>query len=76
MYRNTVSYNSNQPKNCNKFCDENKDLGHENNPVTKLKVFLWPNYQLEDLACMNRYCFDTNNGSCFSILRIQMYPRL
>nr|AGZ19261.1 hypothetical chloroplast RF19 [Oryza rufipogon]AGZ19276.1 hypothetical chloroplast RF19 [Oryza rufipogon] len=24
---------------------------------------------------MNRYWFDTNNGSCFSMLRIQMYPQ-
>nr|YP_010548186.1 hypothetical protein RF1 [Microchloa indica]YP_010548199.1 hypothetical protein RF1 [Microchloa indica]UYL24425.1 hypothetical protein RF1 [Microchloa indica]UYL24438.1 hypothetical protein RF1 [Microchloa indica] len=24
---------------------------------------------------MNRYCFDTNNGSRFSMLRIQMYPQ-
>uniref|UniRef100_A0AAT9ZWE9 Protein TIC 214 n=1 Tax=Phanera macrostachya TaxID=3078829 RepID=A0AAT9ZWE9_9FABA len=41
-----------------------------------LKLFLWPNYRLEDLACMNRYWFDSNNGSRFSMLRIHMYPRL
>nr|YP_009730640.1 hypothetical protein RF1 [Psammosilene tunicoides]QHU77276.1 hypothetical protein RF1 [Psammosilene tunicoides] len=76
MYRNTLSYNRNQIKNCRQFCDENKDLRRENNPVIKLKVFLWPNYRLEDLACMNRYWFDTNNGSRFSILRIYMYPRV
>nr|QGR23950.1 hypothetical chloroplast RF19 [Silene vulgaris subsp. vulgaris] len=75
MYRNAVSYNRNHIQNCNKFFDENKDLKHENNIVIKYKVFLWPNYRLEDLACMNRYWFDTNNGSRFSLLRIRMYPR-
>ncbi|RHN58279.1 Protein TIC 214 [Medicago truncatula] len=40
------------------------------------KLFLWPNYRLEDLACINRYWFNTHNGSHFSILRIHMYPRL
>nr|YP_009718341.1 hypothetical chloroplast RF19 [Photinia serratifolia]YP_009720310.1 hypothetical chloroplast RF19 [Photinia lanuginosa]QWK41242.1 hypothetical chloroplast RF19 [Photinia x fraseri]QGM84521.1 hypothetical chloroplast RF19 [Photinia serratifolia]QGM86662.1 hypothetical chloroplast RF19 [Photinia lanuginosa]UPW99549.1 hypothetical chloroplast RF19 [Photinia serratifolia]WQM51370.1 hypothetical chloroplast RF19 [Photinia lanuginosa] len=44
--------------------------------LIKLKLFLWPNYRLEDLACMNRYWFNTNNGSCFSMVRIHMYPRL
>ena len=44
--------------------------------LIKLKLFLWPNYRLEDLACMNRYWFDTNNGSRFSMLRIKMYPKL
>nr|YP_009517862.1 hypothetical chloroplast RF19 [Pseudostellaria longipedicellata]AYD72853.1 hypothetical chloroplast RF19 [Pseudostellaria longipedicellata] len=66
-YRNTVSYNGNPKKNCSQFCDENNQ---------KLNVFLWPNYQLEDLAGINRYWFNTNNGSRFSILRIHMYPRL
>uniref|UniRef100_UPI0030DF7045 hypothetical protein RF1 n=1 Tax=Gypsophila pacifica TaxID=1291635 RepID=UPI0030DF7045 len=76
MYRNPLSYNKNQIKNCRQFFDENKELRRENNPVLKLKVFLWPNYRLEDLACMNRYWFDTNNGSRFSILKIYMYPRV
>nr|YP_010025121.1 hypothetical chloroplast RF19 [Colobanthus subulatus]QOQ35420.1 hypothetical chloroplast RF19 [Colobanthus subulatus] len=76
MYRNTVFYNRTQIKNCSQFCDETKDLKCESNPVIKLKAFFWSNYRLEDLACMNRYWFDTNNGSRFSILRIHMYPRL
>nr|YP_010467894.1 Ycf1 protein [Paronychia argentea]UVF30415.1 Ycf1 protein [Paronychia argentea] len=76
LYKNTVSYKGNELKNCSQFCDESKNIGHENNPLIKLKIFLWPNYRLEDLACMNRYWFDTNNGSRFSILRIHMYPRL
>nr|YP_010541033.1 hypothetical protein RF1 [Spiraea tomentosa]UYF21100.1 hypothetical protein RF1 [Spiraea tomentosa] len=44
--------------------------------LIKLKLFLWPNYRVEDLACMNRYWFNTNNGSRFSMVRIHMYPRL
>ena len=44
--------------------------------LIKLKLFLWPNYRLEDLACMNRYWFDSNNGSRFGMVRIHMYPRL
>nr|UEX91667.1 hypothetical chloroplast RF1 [Silene flos-cuculi] len=75
MYKNAVSYNRNHINNCSQIFDENKDLRHENNTVIKYKVFLWPNYRLEDLACMNRYWFDTNNGSRFSLLRIRMYPR-
>nr|YP_010318363.1 hypothetical protein RF1 [Setchellanthus caeruleus]ULC82855.1 hypothetical protein RF1 [Setchellanthus caeruleus] len=46
------------------------------NRNTLLKVFLWPNFRLEDLACMNRYWFNTTNGSRFSMVRISMYPRL
>nr|UNP34807.1 hypothetical chloroplast RF1 [Chrysojasminum subhumile] len=61
------------------FCNEknsSQDLDREKNQLMKLKFFLWPNYRLEDLACMNRYWFDTNNGSRFSMLRIRLYPRL
>nr|YP_009403524.1 hypothetical chloroplast RF1 [Downingia elegans]ASA34717.1 hypothetical chloroplast RF1 [Downingia elegans] len=57
------------------FLAESKDLDREKNELIKLKLFLWPNFRLEDLACMNRYWFDTNNGSRFSMLRIYMYPR-
>nr|YP_010502118.1 hypothetical chloroplast RF1 [Heliotropium arborescens] len=63
--RNLVFYKRGEVKNCK-----------DKNELIKLKFFLWPNYRLEDLACMNRYWFDTNNGSCFSMLRIYMYPRL
>ncbi|CAN4125287.1 unnamed protein product [Withania somnifera] len=58
------------------FLDERKPLYKEKNELIKFKFFIWPNYRLEDLACMNRYWFDTNNGSRFSILRIHMYPQL
>nr|YP_009752542.1 Ycf1 protein [Trichosanthes tubiflora]QIT04938.1 Ycf1 protein [Trichosanthes tubiflora] len=53
-----------------------KHLDRYKNKLNKLKLFLWPNYRLEDLACMNRYWFDTNNSSRFSMLRIHMYPQL
>nr|YP_009913345.1 Ycf1 [Achyranthes bidentata]QLJ93210.1 Ycf1 [Achyranthes bidentata] len=78
--RNNNGVNTNLPgnwaKSCSKFFDENKDLDQDKNTLRKLKFFLWPNYRLEDLACMNRYWFDTTNGSRFSILRIHMYPQL
>nr|YP_010267289.1 hypothetical protein Ycf1 [Impatiens macrovexilla var. yaoshanensis]UIF93850.1 hypothetical protein Ycf1 [Impatiens macrovexilla var. yaoshanensis] len=67
---NPIFSNGNKVKNWNQFLNENK------NPLIKLKLFLWPNYRLEDLACINRYWFNTNNGSRFSMLRIHMYPRL
>nr|YP_009531793.1 hypothetical chloroplast RF1 [Leiosporoceros dussii]AXZ70949.1 hypothetical chloroplast RF1 [Leiosporoceros dussii] len=38
-----------------------------------IKRFLWPSYRLEDLACMNRFWFNTSNGSRFSMLRIRIY---
>nr|ATG26646.1 hypothetical chloroplast RF1 [Cyphia bulbosa var. bulbosa]ATG26663.1 hypothetical chloroplast RF1 [Cyphia bulbosa var. bulbosa] len=66
----------NSIKSWGQLLDESKYLDREKNELIKLKFFLWPNYRLEDLACMNRYWFDTNNGSRFSMLRIYMYPRL
>nr|YP_009532662.1 hypothetical chloroplast RF19 [Cecropia pachystachya]AYA73058.1 hypothetical chloroplast RF19 [Cecropia pachystachya] len=64
------------------FCNENKVKSpvlnkrkRDKNTLIKLKFFLWPNYRLEDFACMNRYWFDTNNGSRFSMVRIHMYPQ-
>nr|YP_009569993.1 hypothetical protein RF1 [Montia fontana]QBC68356.1 hypothetical protein RF1 [Montia fontana] len=71
-----VFFNRNRVKNCSQFFDESKDFARDKNKLIKLKLFLWPNYRLEDLACMNRYWFDTNNSSRFNILRIHMYPRL
>nr|YP_010400199.1 Ycf1 [Carlina acaulis]UQS75833.1 Ycf1 [Carlina acaulis] len=60
------------------FCKENKRKNKhfdiKKNELMKLKFFFWSNYRLEDLACMNRYWFDTNNGSRLSMLRIYMYP--
>nr|YP_009698083.1 Ycf1 [Cornus peruviana]QEJ85090.1 Ycf1 [Cornus peruviana] len=76
MDRNPVFCNENNVQDWGPFLDENPHLDIEKNKLIKLKFFLWPNYRLEDLACMNRYWFDTNNGSRFSMLRIHMYPRL
>nr|YP_010982095.1 Ycf1 protein [Serissa japonica]UZM09083.1 Ycf1 protein [Serissa japonica] len=65
------------PKNnCSQLLDKEKDLDKDKNELINLKFFLWPNYRLEDLACLNRYWFDTTNGSRFNILRIQIYPWL
>nr|QST15834.1 hypothetical chloroplast RF1 [Elatostema qinzhouense] len=68
------------PLNCT-FYNENKakrPILNKNKRDTKiqLKNFLWPNYRLEDFACINRYWFDTNNGSRFGMLRVHMYPQL
>ena len=64
------------------FCNENKVTSpvfnkrkRDKNTLIKLKFFLWPNYRLEDFACINRYWFDTNNGSRFSMVRTHMYPK-
>nr|YP_009436269.1 hypothetical chloroplast RF1 [Cyphia banksiana]YP_009436286.1 hypothetical chloroplast RF1 [Cyphia banksiana]ATG26447.1 hypothetical chloroplast RF1 [Cyphia banksiana]ATG26464.1 hypothetical chloroplast RF1 [Cyphia banksiana] len=73
---NPVFCKENSIKSWGQFLDESKHLNRDKNELIKLKFFLWPNYRLEDLACMNRYWFDTNNGSRFSMLRIYMYPRL
>nr|QVX30301.1 hypothetical chloroplast RF1 [Exostyles venusta] len=76
VHRNTTFYNENKVNNCCQVLAKNKDLDRDKKKRINFKLFLWPNYRLEDLACMNRYWFDTNNGSHFSIVRIHMYPRL
>nr|YP_010888526.1 hypothetical chloroplast RF19 [Pedicularis oliveriana]YP_010888534.1 hypothetical chloroplast RF19 [Pedicularis oliveriana]WJJ68303.1 hypothetical chloroplast RF19 [Pedicularis oliveriana]WJJ68311.1 hypothetical chloroplast RF19 [Pedicularis oliveriana] len=73
---NPLFWNEKNLKNSIQVSHDNKHLDKEKDQLMKLKLFLWPNYRLEDLACMNRYWFNTNNGSRFSMLRIQMYPRL
>nr|WFG48912.1 hypothetical chloroplast RF19 [Lactuca undulata] len=74
VHRNTLVYNENKIKKWSQFLDENQDFDIKKNELIKFKFFFWPNYRLEDLACMNRYWFDTNNGSRLSMLRIYMYP--
>nr|QOI01728.1 hypothetical protein RF1 [Salvia rosmarinus] len=74
--RNLVFWNEKNVTNSSQVSHDNNHLDREKNQLMKLKLFLWPNYRLEDLACMNRYWFDTNNGSRFSMLRIHLYPRL
>nr|YP_009248150.1 hypothetical chloroplast RF19 [Metroxylon warburgii]AMW66116.1 hypothetical chloroplast RF19 [Metroxylon warburgii] len=75
--RNLVFCNENNIRNSGKFLNEDKyfNTNTDTNKFIKCKLFLWPNYRLEDLACMNRYWFNTNNGSRFSMSRIYMYPR-
>nr|QJQ75527.1 hypothetical chloroplast RF19 [Glycyrrhiza asymmetrica] len=74
--RNTIFDNENKINNCCQVLAKNKDLDKEQKKLMNFKLFLWPNYRLEDLACINRYWFDTHNGSRFSIIRLHMYPRL
>lgn len=75
-HRKTTFYNkNNKVNNCCNVLAENKDLDRKKN-LMNFHFFLWPNFRLEDLACMNRYWFDTDNGSRFSIVRIHLYPRL
>nr|WCD58827.1 hypothetical protein RF1 [Primula sp. WZ-2023a]WCD58910.1 hypothetical protein RF1 [Primula sp. WZ-2023a] len=74
IQKNRIFCNGNNFKSYNQFLNENNDLDRQK--LMKLKLLLWPNYRLEDLACMNRYWFDTNNGSRFSLLRIRMYPEI
>nr|YP_010566049.1 hypothetical protein RF1 [Medicago rugosa]UZC30759.1 hypothetical protein RF1 [Medicago rugosa] len=76
VHRKTINDNENQIKNVSEVLGKNKDLDSETKKLMNFKLFLWPNYRLEDLACINRYWFNTHNGSHFSILRIHMYPRL
>nr|YP_009672470.1 Ycf1 [Cichorium intybus]QCX42493.1 Ycf1 [Cichorium intybus] len=72
--KNTLIYKENKIKNWSQFLDESEHFDIKKNELIKFKFFFWPNYRLEDLACMNRYWFDTNNGSRLSMLRIYMYP--
>nr|YP_010501737.1 hypothetical chloroplast RF19 [Hellenia lacera]UXB60430.1 hypothetical chloroplast RF19 [Hellenia lacera] len=73
--RNPVFCNENNIRNSAQFLNKDKRLNTDPNKFIKCKFFLWPTYRLEDLACLNRYWFDTNNGSRFSMSRIHMYPR-
>nr|QFQ50292.1 hypothetical chloroplast RF1 [Phyllagathis suberalata] len=74
--RNLISNNSvfcNNVKNSDQVLDKSQNFFRDKIELIQLKSFLWPTYRLEDLSCMNRYWFDTNNGSRFSLLRIYMY---
>nr|YP_010500630.1 hypothetical chloroplast RF1 [Euphorbia altotibetica]UXB55878.1 hypothetical chloroplast RF1 [Euphorbia altotibetica] len=76
IHINTEIFNGNNIKKVSPIFDKSKHFWREKNKLIKFKFFLWPNFRLEDLACMNRYWFDTNNGSRFSMVRIYIYPRL
>nr|YP_010504131.1 hypothetical chloroplast RF1 [Chrysosplenium flagelliferum]UXE32680.1 hypothetical chloroplast RF1 [Chrysosplenium flagelliferum] len=71
--RNLVFCDGKNVKNCDQFLDKSTNLEIEKKKL--IKLFLWPTYQLEDLACMNRYWFDTTNGIHFNMVRIHMYPQ-
>nr|QUS64550.1 ATP-binding cassette glutathione S-conjugate transporter Ycf1 [Bulbophyllum gedangense] len=77
--RNPIFCNENKIRNCGQFLNEDKhinmNINTDRKSFIKFKFFLWPNYRLEDLACMNRYWFDTNNSSRFSMSRIHMYSQ-
>nr|YP_009319787.1 Ycf1 [Salpinga maranonensis]APA18820.1 Ycf1 [Salpinga maranonensis] len=79
--RNLISKNKNSVfcnnvKNYGQVLDKSQDFYKDKIELLQLKFFLWPTYRLEDLSCLNRYWFDTNNGSHFSLLRIYVYPPL
>nr|YP_010940035.1 Ycf1 [Monstera deliciosa]WLN31447.1 Ycf1 [Monstera deliciosa] len=76
--RNLIFFNENNIRNYGQFLKKDGlfNTDANKNKLIQFKLFLWPNYRLEDLACMNRYWFDTTNGSRFSMSRIQMYPQL
>nr|YP_009669950.1 Ycf1 protein [Salvertia convallariodora]YP_009669964.1 Ycf1 protein [Salvertia convallariodora]QCW95269.1 Ycf1 protein [Salvertia convallariodora]QCW95283.1 Ycf1 protein [Salvertia convallariodora] len=74
LHKNPIFCNN--IKNFGEVLDKSKHFDRDKKKLIKLKFFLWPNYRLEDLSCMNRYWFDTNNGSRLSMVRIHMYPRL
>nr|QQP00218.1 conserved hypothetical chloroplast protein Ycf1 [Selaginella nipponica]QQP00272.1 conserved hypothetical chloroplast protein Ycf1 [Selaginella nipponica] len=46
----------------------------EENETQIINSILWPGHRLEDLSCMNRFWFYTNNGSQFATLRVCIYP--
>nr|QHN59521.1 hypothetical chloroplast RF1 [Cleisostoma crochetii] len=71
--RNPRFCNENKIRNCGQFLNENKHINTDRKNFIKFKFFLWPDYRLEDLACMNRYWFDASNSSRFSMSRIHMY---
>nr|YP_009936394.1 hypothetical chloroplast RF1 [Calanthe lyroglossa]QNT10933.1 hypothetical chloroplast RF1 [Calanthe lyroglossa] len=73
--RNPRFCNENKIRNCGQFLTEDKHINTNRKNFIKFKFFLWPNYRLEDVACMNRYWFDTNNSSRFSMSRIHMYSQ-
>nr|YP_010513433.1 hypothetical protein Ycf1 [Clitoria mariana]UXL85004.1 hypothetical protein Ycf1 [Clitoria mariana] len=74
LHKNTIFYNENKVINYFQVLTKKKYLDRDKKKLINLKIFLWPNYRLEDLACINRYWFNTHNGSHFSIVRIRMYP--
>nr|BCX55418.1 Component of TIC complex [Scopelophila cataractae] len=75
---NLLDFNKNKILNKD-FLKKNKEKQiklqkiQNQNKILIIKHFLWPSFRLEDLACINRFWFNTTNGSRFSMLRIRMY---
>jgi hypothetical protein len=80
FYLDKNKINKNKSLNLNKYFVKKNDkkliklqkIKNQNQNVIT-KHFLWPSFRLEDLACINRFWFNTNNGSRFTMLRIRMY---
>jgi hypothetical protein len=80
FYLDKNKINKNKSLNLNKYFVKKNDkkliklqkIKNQNQNVI-IKHFLWPSFRLEDLACINRFWFNTNNGSRFTMLRIRMY---
>ena len=53
---------------------QNQKIGLNKNK--KIKRFIWSSYRFEDLACINRFWFNTLNGSRLSLLRFRLYPTI
>nr|YP_009682237.1 hypothetical protein [Fissidens nobilis]QDQ38639.1 hypothetical protein [Fissidens nobilis] len=77
---NLLDLNKNKNLNLDKnFLKDNKEkqiklqkIQDQNKNLT-ITHFLWPIFRLEDLACINRFWFNTSNGSRFNMLRIRLY---
>nr|BDI62807.1 hypothetical protein RF1 [Zamia furfuracea] len=72
LYENAELYDEKDAQNYEELME--RDQHFDTDIVQITKRFLWPSYRLEDLACMNRYWFNTNDGSRSVMLRIRMYP--
>nr|YP_011027086.1 hypothetical chloroplast RF19 [Sedum dasyphyllum]WQN01336.1 hypothetical chloroplast RF19 [Sedum dasyphyllum] len=81
--RTLISFNSKKTKSIDLnlvFCNRKNfkiygPVWLESNHLDRFKFFLWTPYQLEDLVCMNRYWFNTNTGSFFSMLKMHLYSQ-
>nr|YP_009113797.1 hypothetical protein [Stangeria eriopus]AFR45443.1 hypothetical protein [Stangeria eriopus]BAR93434.1 hypothetical protein [Stangeria eriopus] len=72
LYENTELYDEKGVQSYEELMERDQHFDTDITQITKR--FLWPSYRLEDLACMNRYWFNTNDGSRSVMLRIRMYP--
>nr|YP_010471619.1 hypothetical protein RF1 [Gastrodia sp. Jin 38054]UVG40977.1 hypothetical protein RF1 [Gastrodia sp. Jin 38054] len=61
--------------NSSKYLQANKSFTNFSIYFIHLKIFLWPNCRIEDISCINRYWFNINNSSRFSILKLYMYSK-